>query len=254
VTHLDTLKAACQAVFPETTWIVRFQSKPLSQEGVTALPKLDNPTPTVEVLENGVTYAIDFATAQKTGFYCDQRDTRLLVRAFAKGRRVLDTFCYTGGFSLNAGIGGATAVLGIDSSVHAIALAQKNAELNKLTHVTFEENDAMKAIQTHTGYDFIILDPPKLAPSRQHVEKAKSHYLKLNREAIAQLPADGLLLTCSCSSAMDLTLFKRLLLEAAMGCQRHIQIITTGGGGPDHPINPAYLESEYLKWVLLRVL
>jgi 23S rRNA (cytosine1962-C5)-methyltransferase len=254
VVHLDTLKAACQAVFPGVTFIIRFQSKPLSQEGVTALPKLDNPAPTIEVIENDVKYAIDFATAQKTGFYCDQRDTRMMVRACAKGRRVLDTFCYTGGFSLNAAMGGATEVLGIDSSEHAIALAQKNAVLNNFTNVTFEENDAMKAIQEHKGYDFIILDPPKLAPSRQHVEKAKSHYLKLNREAIAHLPTDGFLLTCSCSSAMDLTLFKRLLLEAAMGAKRQVQIVTTGGGGPDHPVNPAYLESEYLKWVLLRVL
>lgn len=254
VVHLEVLKSACAAIFPNTTFIIRFQSKPLSQEGMTELPKLDNPSPTVEVLENDVKFEIDFTSAQKTGFYCDQRNTRLWVRECAKGRRVLDTFCYTGGFSLNAALGGAESVLGIDSSALAIQLAEKNAQLNHFSNVRFEENDAMKAIQTHTGYDFIILDPPKLAPSRQHVAKAKSHYLKLNREAIAHLPANGLLLTCSCSSAMDLTTFKRLLLEAAMGCKRHIQIIATGGSGTDHPVNPAYPEGEYLKWVMVRVL
>jgi 23S rRNA (cytosine1962-C5)-methyltransferase len=253
VVHIETLKNACQSIFPDHTFMIRFQSKPLSQEGMTSLPKLEQHMPVVTVTENNVKYEIDFSTAQKTGFYCDQRDTRLLVRQFAKGRRVLDTFCYTGGFSLNAALGGAEKVLGIDSSEHAIQCAQKNAQLNTLDNVQFEENDALKAIQAHEGYDFIILDPPKLAPSRQHIGKAKSHYLKLNREAMARLPGGGLLLTCSCSSAMDLTMFKRLLVEAAMGCERRLQILATGGGGPDHPVNAGYLEGEYLKWVLVRV-
>lgn len=254
VVHLETLQQQCASFFADKTCIFRFTSKPLSQEGVTDLPKLNNPTPQVEIKENGVTYGIDFAQAQKTGFYCDQRDTRMIVRQFARGRRVLDTFCYTGGFSLNAAIGGATDVLGIDSSGPAIETARKNAALNGLSSVQFEEMDAMEAIQAHTGYDFIILDPPKLAPSRQHLGKATSHYIALNRAAMTQLPAGGLLLTCSCSSAMEMPLFKRLLVDAAMGCGRRVQIITAGMGGMDHPINAAYPESEYLKWVLLRVI
>ncbi len=254
VIHREILIAVCADIFPDITWIIRFQEKPLLQEGMATLPVVENPSLKVQVLESGIQYHVDFNLSQKTGFYCDQRDARLWVRDFAKNRRVLDTFCYTGGFALNAVMGGAETVLGIDSSGPAIALARQNAALNGFSNIMFEEDDAMNAIQSHTGYDFIILDPPKLAPSRQHVDKAKSHYLKLNRIAIARLPKDGLLLTCSCSSAIDLGLFKRLLLDAAMGCKRRVQIVATGSSGADHPINPAYLEGEYLKWVLLRVL
>ena len=161
------------------------------------------------IRELGLEYFVNLRTAQKTGFYCDQRDNRAQLRSLVSADDdVLDVCCYTGGFALNAAAGGARSVLGIDSSAAAVAAAERNAALNNLSgdQITFEKWDMMDfmhdAVREGRSFSVVILDPPKLAPSRKSLDRAKSRYRRLNRLGMQLLKPGGLLVTCTCSSAM----------------------------------------------------
>lgn len=254
VKHQALLEAALREHLPAHTFIWRFMEKPLKQEGWTE--PLVQPTQGEATLikESGLSYEINPYQGQKTGFYCDQRDTRTLVQHYAKHRSVLDVYCFTGAFSLHAALGGAHSVRGIDSSASAIAQARRNAAINQLEHVIFEEGDAGQALSNTQNADFIILDPPKLAPSKKHLHKAIQHYGQINESALRALPENGLLLTCSCSQALTLDDLEYVVMTAALHAGKSVQKLHHGGAGADHPVHLSFKESEYLKWILVRVL
>jgi 23S rRNA (cytosine1962-C5)-methyltransferase len=216
------------------------------------------PDAPIEIVEDGLTYLVDLKAGQKTGFYLDQRDNRRTVAAYVLEKRVLDLFCYTGGFALTAlRHGGATAALGIDSSATAIALARQNAVANRLGTARFEVADVFDTLELLRArgerFGVVICDPPKFARHPRGVEEALKGYLRLNRAAIDVLEPDGVLVTCSCSGLVDRALFADVLGQVAELAGRPIQILEQRGQAADHPISASCLESEYLKCFICRV-
>jgi 23S rRNA (cytosine1962-C5)-methyltransferase len=212
----------------------------------------------IEISENGVTYAVDLATGQKTGFFLDQRDNRRAVAAYAKDRRVLDLFCYTGGFSLNALIlGEAASTLGIDTSERAIDLARQNAITNLARAARFEQADVFDTLESLRAsgekFGLVICDPPKFARHPKALEDAVKGYLRLNRAAVDVVEPGGVLVTCSCSGLVDRTMFLDILGQVAELSGRPIQILEQRGQAADHPVSASCLETEYLKCVIARV-
>lgn len=209
--------------------------------------------------EHGLQYGIDLLTGQKTGCYLDQVENRAAAARYLRGRRVLDLFCYTGGFSLSAAkLGGAREVLGIDSSERAIATARANAELNGLPNVQFRVADCFQALEEFvaegTRFDAVILDPPKFTRSRHNVDEALRAYHRINRLAVELLEPGGILVTCSCSGSVSRDDFAKGLAVVAQRSGREIQIFEQRGASPDHPVRPTCPESEYLKCFICGVL
>jgi len=219
----------------------------------------DLPPEWLEIRENGVRYAVNIVEGQKSGFYCDQRDNRLLTARYAGGRRVLDCFCYSGGFTLNALAHGATSVTSVDSSALAIETLQCNVALNGFdTHThTAIQSDVNKQLRIFADsgvrFELVVLDPPKYAPSRSSLEKAARAYKELNRRGMLLLEPGGLLATFSCSAAMDMATFKQVLAWAALDAGREIQFIRQFTQPEDHPVRASFPEGEYLKGLLCRV-
>ncbi|MFB9841400.1 class I SAM-dependent rRNA methyltransferase [Mucilaginibacter ginsenosidivorans] len=219
-----------------------------------------HPPGIVEVVENGIRYGINIAEGQKSGFYCDQRDNRRIVAAHAKGKRVLDCFCYTGGFTLNALKSGALSVTSVDSSALAIETLKTNIGLNKLDiskHTTIQSdvNKQLRALREDgQQFDIVVLDPPKYAPSRSALDKAMRAYKDLNRLGMLLLESGGLLATFSCSGAMDIDTFKQVLAWAALDAGKEVQFIYQFCQPEDHPVRASFPEGEYLKGLLCRVL
>lgn len=217
------------------------------------------PPPFIPVCENGIIYHVNIADGQKSGFYCDQRDNRKLVAAFAKGKRVLDCFCYSGGFTLNAAKNEAKELTSVDSSALAIETLKQNMQLNNFGHIEhrYFQSDVNKQLrafrQTDEKFDLIVLDPPKYAPSRSSLTKASRAYKDLNRQALLLLESGGLLATFSCSGAVDMALFKQILAWAALDAGKEIQFIHQFSQPTDHPIRSSFPEGEYLKGLLCRV-
>jgi 23S rRNA (cytosine1962-C5)-methyltransferase len=213
----------------------------------------------VEVIENGIIYNINIAGGQKSGFYCDQRDNRKIVASYAKEKKVLDCFCYTGGFSLNSLQNGAAAVTAVDSSAPAIDTLKENVLLNKFdpAKVTTIPSDVNKQLRKFRDdgelFDIVILDPPKYAPSRSALDKASRAYKDLNRLGMLLLNKGGLLATYSCSGAMDLETFKQVLAWAALDAGKQVQFIHQFCQPEDHPVRSSFPEGEYLKGLLCRV-
>lgn len=216
------------------------------------------PDSPITILEHELTYSVDLRAGQKTGFYLDQRENRRAVARLARNRKVLDLFCYTGGFTLNAlKHGGAEHVLGVDSSAPAIELARLNAVANGLGAARFEAADVFATLEKlrkdGQRFGLIICDPPKFARSARDLEDALKGYLRLNRAAIDVLEPDGLLATCSCSGLVTRTNFADLLARAAELTGRPIQILEQRGQAPDHPVSVSCQETDYLKCFLCRV-
>lgn len=218
------------------------------------------PPEMVKVMENGVAYHVHITEGQKSGFYCDQRANRAIVAQYAKGKKVLDAFCYSGGFTLNALKYGAKEVVSVDSSALAIDTLLQNVQLNDLTTVGKHaaiQNDVNKQLRAFKDadekFDLIILDPPKYAPTRSSLDKAARAYKDLNRYALYLLERGGLLATFSCSGAVDIETFKQILAWAALDAGKEIQIIHQFCQPEDHPVRTSFVEGEYLKGLLLRV-
>ncbi|RYE52702.1 MAG: class I SAM-dependent rRNA methyltransferase [Sphingobacteriales bacterium] len=220
----------------------------------------EHPPEFIEVRENGVIYHINISEGQKSGFYCDQRDNRQILAAYAKGKTVLDCFCYSGGFSLNSLKQGASHVTSIDSSALAIETLQHNVALNGLkehsqTSVQSDVNKQLRAFKEEgRKFEVIILDPPKYAPSRSALDRAARAYKDLNRLGMLLLEKGGILATFSCSGAVDLETFKQIIAWAALDAGREVQIIKQFSQPEDHPVRISFPEGEYLKGLLLRVL
>ena len=214
----------------------------------------------IEVKENGILYHINIAEGQKSGFYCDQRDNRRILAAYAKGKHVLDCFSYSGGFSLNSLSMGASHVTSVDSSALAIETLQHNVALNGYdqSQQTSIQSDVNKQLRRFNEegkkFDIIVLDPPKYAPSRSALDRAARAYKDLNRQAMYLLEKGGLLATFSCSGAVDIETFKQIIAWAALDAGKEVQIIKQFGQPEDHPIRISFTEGEYLKGLLLRVL
>ncbi|MCB1916741.1 MAG: class I SAM-dependent methyltransferase [Rhodocyclaceae bacterium] len=208
----------------------------------------------LSIEEYGVRMAVDVVQGHKTGFYLDQRENRALARTLAAGRRVLNCFCYTGGFSLQALAGGASEVLSIDSSAPALETARRNLALNPALDATRAEwrNDdvfqAMRGLRADgRRFDMIILDPPKFAPSAAHAERAARAYKDINLQAFRLLEPGGVLMTYSCSGGIGIELFQKIVAGAAIDVGADARILHRLAAAPDHPVGLAVPEGEYLK-------
>ena len=205
------------------------------------------------ITENDLQFNVNFASGHKTGFYLDQRVNRLRVRELAKGRDVLDCFCYTGGFSVNALAGGAKSVLSVDSSGDALTLCKENVALNNLPadRHTALEGDVFQLLRKfrdeNRSFDMIVLDPPKFAPTAAHAEKATRAYKDINLLAFKLLRSGGILVTFSCSGGVDAGLFQKIVAGAALDAGSDAQIIQHLSQAPDHPVSLHFPEGAYLK-------
>ncbi|XP_019091730.1 PREDICTED: uncharacterized protein LOC104743064 [Camelina sativa] len=204
------------------------------------------------VVENGISYAVSLE-GQKTGFYTDQRENRHFISTISTGKRVLDLCCYSGGFALNAARGGATSVVGIDSSLPALELARENVILNdmdpeKVVFLKQDSTEFMKgALSREETWDVVILDPPKLAPRKKVLHNAAGMYRNLNSLAMRLTRSGGLMMTCSCSGAMTQSgKFLGVLQSAAVMAGRKITVVREAGAASDHPLDPSYPHSTHL--------
>ncbi|KAK7405431.1 hypothetical protein VNO78_06717 [Psophocarpus tetragonolobus] len=212
-----------------------------------------------KIVENEIVYTISLK-GQKTGFYADQRENRQFLSRFTEGQKVLDLCCYSGGFALNAVRGGALNVTGIDTSLQALELAKENVVLNNIDPgiISFLKEDATEfmkgALLRNESWDIVIIDPPKLAPSKKVLHSASGMYRNLNSLAMQLTERGGLLMTCSCSGAVTQSgIFLRILQAAASMAGRKITVLRHAGAACDHPIDPSYPEGAYLTNILLRV-
>ncbi len=207
-------------------------------------------------LENGLKFHIDWLRGQKTGFFVDQRENRSLLEHYAKGRNVLNMFCYTGGFSVYALRGNAKLVHSVDSSSKAIDLTRANAELNfpnDSRHEAFAE-DAFKFLeQAGSNYDLIVLDPPAFAKHKDALRNALKGYTRLNAIAFKKIRKGGIVFTFSCSQAVNKDQFRLAVFTAAAQSGRHVRILHQLHQPADHPINIYHPEGEYLKGLVLEV-
>jgi len=214
------------------------------------------PAGEIEISENGNRYLVDL-TSQKTGFYTDQRDNRRLIAPWLKGLRVLDAFTFTGGFAVAALAAGAQSVTLLDSSADALAQARKNLALGGWEPEEVLEGDAFQVLRDlkkrGETYGAIVLDPPKLATSRDHLEKALRGYKDLNLQALKLVESGGYLASFSCSGLVDLKTFREMIAFAAKDSGRRVDIVRQLHQAPCHPIRTSMPEAEYLKGVLLRV-
>jgi len=221
------------------------------------LPTPENPL--AEICENGVYYNVDVENGQKTGFFLDQKYNRRAVAKLARGRRVLDCFTHTGSFALNAAKGGAEGVTAVDVSESAIAMARANAERNGFgDRMAFLCADVFSLLPTmeeqgHKMFDFIILDPPAFAKSRETAANAERGYKEINLRAMRLLPRGGYLATASCSHFMPAARFERMLRAAARDAKVELRQIEARQQSPDHPILWNVPETDYLKFYLFQI-
>jgi 23S rRNA (cytosine1962-C5)-methyltransferase len=214
--------------------------------------------PVTTITEHGVRYRVELGEGQKTGYYLDQRENRAAVARYFGGRRVLDMFCYLGGFSLAAArLGPAAEVLAFDSSQRAIDQARANALDNGLANVRFEVAEAFEQLETLRAagerFGAVILDPPRFAGSRASIDQALRAYHRLNRLGVELLEPGGILVTCSCSGRVTRDDFRRMLQGVAQKTRRDVQLLEQRGAAPDHPVRITVPESEYLKCFIARV-
>jgi len=213
----------------------------------------------VVIFENGIPFAIDLTEGQKTGHFLDQRENRKLAARFARGKRVLDLCCHTGGFALHAAVGGAREVRAVDVSASALEAVRRNWALNRLPPtLTTVEGDVFEVLRNYEQrkerFDLIVLDPPAFAKSHTALEGATRGYKEINLRAIKLLGEQGTLVTCSCSQAMDEGRFKALVASAASDAEKRLALLDFRYQAPDHPILLGYGESLYLKCGFYRLL
>lgn len=208
----------------------------------------------VIVKENGHLFKIDFVNGQKTGFFVDQRDNRNLLGTYSKGKSVLNTFSYTGGFSVYACTSGATRVDSVDVSKSAIELCNTNIELNGCSNHEGLAMDTFEFLKDKKDiYDIIVLDPPAFAKNRDSKHNAVQAYKRLNATALKYIKPNGLLFTFSCSGVVDKFLFYNTITAAAIEARRNVKILHYLQQPPDHPVIPYFPEGEYLKGMVLWV-
>lgn len=217
----------------------------------------ESPAGPITIEEHGLRFLVNLIEGQKTGFFLDQRDNRVEVAKLARGRRVLDAFCYSGGFGLHAARAGAAEVIGVDGSEAALALARQNAQLNDLSPISFLRADVFEDLDERVRrgerFGLIVLDPPKFARRKTAVDEALRGYRRLQTLALRLLESDGFLVSCCCSGLISLDMLENLLAQVATETHREVQLLERRGPSPDHPVSVACLESHYLKCLLARV-
>ena len=215
---------------------------------------LNNP---LIIQEHGLRFHCAVAAGQKTGYYLDQRDNRLFLRDISANCRVLDAFCHSGGFALHALAGGAVNVIAIDSSGPALAAARDNEKLNRMSGIEWIEADVFQQLRKYRDqnqhFDVIVLDPPKLAPTAAHAEKAARAYKDANLLAFKLLNPGGTLLTYSCSGGVPPDLFQKIVAGAALDAGVNARIEAWHHAAADHPVLLSFPEGEYLKGLMCRV-
>ncbi|MBR5636008.1 MAG: class I SAM-dependent rRNA methyltransferase [Pseudobutyrivibrio sp.] len=212
----------------------------------------------VEIVENGVHYMVDVVNGQKTGFFLDQKYNRLSIQRLCKDKRVLDCFTHMGTFALNAGIGGAAEVTGLDISDFAVAQATANAKLNGLdSTVKFKQANVLdelpKLAEAGEKFDVVILDPPAFTKSREATKNAIKGYREINMKGLKLVKDGGYLATCSCSHFMTQDLFIKVIGQAAQAAHKRLRQVEFRTQAPDHPILWAADESYYLKFLVFQV-
>lgn len=252
----DNLVAALVDLYPACSIYERSDVSVRKKEGLrerTGALHGDMPPASVVIEENGVKISVDITGGHKTGFYLDQRDSREAAVKYVNGKRVLNCFCYTGGFGLYALKGGAAEVINVDVSQPALDIAQSNAEMNgyDLSKAQFVNADVFKLLREYRDagelFDVVIMDPPKFAESKSQLAGACRGYKDINMLAMQILKPGGTLLTYSCSGLMDNALFQKIIADAALDANRDVQFIERFEQAADHPIDTAYPEGFYLK-------
>lgn len=252
----DNLVAALVDLYPACSIYERSDVSVRKKEGLrerTGVLHGDMPPASVVIEENGVKISVDITGGHKTGFYLDQRDSREAAVKYVNGKRVLNCFCYTGGFGLYALKGGAAEVINVDVSQPALDIAQSNAEMNgyDLSKAQFVNADVFKLLREYRDagelFDVVIMDPPKFAESKSQLAGACRGYKDINMLAMQILKPGGTLLTYSCSGLMDNALFQKIIADAALDANRDVQFIERFEQAADHPIDTAYPEGFYLK-------
>lgn len=251
----ERLERLLQAHFPGARFIRRANQYSETMEGF-HIP--EGPALRARVNENGVLFEVEPSGGYKTGFFCDQRDNRLAVAAFAAGKAVLDVCSYTGGFGLYAKkLGKAEDVTCVELDEQACALARRNANINQLK-VRVVQADAFPYLRqmgaNNQRYGLIVLDPYKLIASKTGFKFGRQKYLDLNRLALGLLEEGGILVTCSCSGLLPWEEFQQIVRQAAGSAGRRVQVFRKSGAGADHPVAADYPEGEYLKVLWCRVL
>jgi 23S rRNA (cytosine1962-C5)-methyltransferase len=247
----------CARVFERSDMDVRALE---GLEAVTGPILGEAPEGPITITENGVKYRVDVVQGHKTGFYLDQRDNRRYLGELSAGRDVLNCFCYTGGFSLQALKGGAKSVLSIDSSGESLALARQHAAANgwgEDGRAQWREADVFSEQRTlreeGRSFDLVVLDPPKFAPTAGHAEKAARAYKDIALNGLKLLRPGGLLFSYSCSGGIPMELFRKITAGAAWDAGVEVRLLRQLSAGPDHPVSLNFPEGEYLKGLVGQV-
>lgn len=230
-------------------------------EGISLQDEICRGTPpegTIPIQEHGLQFMVNLTEGQKTGYYLDQRDNRLEAAKLAKGRKVLDVFCYGGGFSLHALKHGAIETVGIDQSASALHLAADNAKRNNLGPSRWILGSAFETlaelVKTGEKFGVVVLDPPKFARSRSAIDEAIKGYRRLNTLGLKLLEPGGFLVSCCCSGLITMDMMEQILALVGADEKRDIQVLQRRGPSPDHPVAATCLESHYLKCIITRVM
>ncbi|MDQ5884151.1 MAG: rRNA (cytosine1962-C5)-methyltransferase [Pseudomonadota bacterium] len=245
---LDTLKKE----FPNQQFLWFGQAKPLAQDGWLQPHRDEQPLQTI-VKEAGVQFQIRFDQVQKTGIFLDQRENHQRVAELCRDKKVLDLYTYHGGFALHAAMAGAKQVTAVDSSAPAIEHAKQNALLNDVSQIDWVVDDAKHHLEKAKDYDVVILDPPKLVPSKKHLHQAKNLYRFLHRQLFRHMKSGSILMTCNCSSALNAHEFTNLVAEQAIAEHREMQVLGVYGPSICHPVLPIFPEGHYLTAVLVYI-
>ena len=241
------------AVYNKSRETMSKHGKVLSEDGF--LIRKDGYESPAYVIENGMKLTVDFEKGQKTGFFIDQRDNRNLLGSYSKGKKVLNTFCYNGGFTVSAFLGGADEVVSVDSSARAMAGLEENLKLNEISRchesITADVMNFMKGDDRQ--YDIVVLDPPAYAKHLSQTRNAMIGYRTLNTAGIKKVKPGGLLFTFSCSQAIDRELFRKLVFQSTLQAGRDARILHQLSQPADHPVSIFHPEAEYLKGLVLYI-
>lgn len=246
----------CRGIFERSDVSVRQKEGLAPRKGVL---QGEAPPDLVDIEEDGRRYQVDLVEGHKTGFYLDQRENRTFVASMAEGRRVLNAFCYTGGFGVAAMMGGAVAVTNLDSSGPALALCRANFERNGLNMdaVEMDEGSAFNRMRAYLDadrkFDMVILDPPKFSESKSQTQRSARAYKDINLQAFKLLTPGGLLVTFSCSGSVTPDLFQKIVADAALDAGKDGRILHRLSQASDHPTALPFPEGTYLKGLLVRV-
>ncbi|NUO10039.1 MAG: class I SAM-dependent rRNA methyltransferase [Candidatus Brocadia sp.] len=255
---MEWIVSSLQSLYPDARVVVRPDERIAAKEGVdfSKVAKAYPGPDSVEIKENRLRMKVNLKTGHKTGFFLDQRENRLTLSQYCRGKTVLDCFCYTGGFAISAMLAGAKSAMAIDLDEKALETAQENARLNAAS-VTFQHVNAFDYLRMMTGKgmqaDVVVLDPSKLAGCTEEIKRAHRTYGDINRLGMQVIRPGGILLTCSCSGLVSEREFLSILTRSAAEAGVVLQIFKITGASSDHPFSTIFPEGRYLKAVFARV-